>query len=232
MQRLPVPDDPNPYRVTSSRLLYDSPWIRLREDLFAHRGGAEGRYPVCGFRRTACGALTIDEDDSVALVGQWRHPLQAYSWEIIEGGGLECETPFETIRRELAEEAGLQASVWEPLLYSNLSNSSTDEEAFVFVARGLSPAPGGQRPDDEEELGLVFEPFRNCVQRVFTGEIADGLTIMALLAEQARRQGIGMPMDPSVQERFFLAPAGNPSEGRKMWDVANPLDISMVASLG
>jgi hypothetical protein len=53
---------------------------------------------------------------------------------------------------------------------------------------------------------------------VFAGEIADGLTIMALLAEQARRQGTGALMDPGVQERFFLAPAGNPSEGRKMWN--------------
>jgi 8-oxo-dGTP pyrophosphatase MutT (NUDIX family) len=177
---------------------------------------------VCGFRRTACGALAIDGDDRVALVGQWRHPLQAYSWEIIEGGGLERETPFDTIRRELAEEAGLQAGLWEPLLYSNLSNSSTDEEAFVFVAKDLSPAPGGQRPDDEEELELLFEPVQNCIQRVFAGEMTDGLTIIALLAEQARRHGADALMEQSVQERFFLAPADHPSEGRKRWNKMEP----------
>jgi 8-oxo-dGTP pyrophosphatase MutT (NUDIX family) len=218
MQRLPIPGDPDPYRVTSSRLVFDSPWIRLREDVFTHRGGAEGRYPVCGFRRTACGALAIDKDDRVALVGQWRHPLQAYSWEIIKGGGMEDETPFDAIRRELAEEAGLEAALWEPLLYANLSNSSTDEEAFVFVAKNLRPAAEGQRPDDEEELELLFEPFQNCIQRVFAGEMADGLTAMALLAEHARRQGVVTLMEPGVQERFFLAPANHPSEGRKRWD--------------
>jgi len=218
MQRLPVPGDPNPYSVTSSRLLFDSPWIRLREDIFTHRSGVEGRYPVCGFRRTACAALVIDKDDRVALVGQWRHPLQAYTWEIVEGGGLENETPLETIKRELAEETGLQAGLWEPLLYSNLSNSSTDEEAFVFVAKDLSPSLEGRHPDDEEELNLLFEPFQNCVRRVFAGELGDGLTMMAILAEHARRQGTVALMEPSVQERFFQAPANHPSEGRKWWD--------------
>jgi 8-oxo-dGTP pyrophosphatase MutT (NUDIX family) len=217
MQRLPVPCSPDPYRVTSSRLVFDGPWIRLREDVFTHRSGVEGRYPVCGFRRTACAALAIDKDDRVALVGQWRHPLQAYSWEIIEGGGLERETPFDAIRRELAEEAGLEAALWEPLLYANPSNSSTDEEAFAFVAKNLCLAAEGQHPDDEEELELLFEPFQSCIRRVFTGEIADGLTVMALLAEHARRQGIDAPMDPGVQERFFVAPADNPSEGGKHW---------------
>ncbi|MDR0499108.1 MAG: NUDIX hydrolase [Holophagales bacterium] len=220
MEKLPIPNDPDPYKVTSSKLLFDSPWIRLREDIFTHRNGAKGRYSICGFRRTACGVLALDEDDNVVLVGQWRHPLKCYSWEIIEGGGMEDETPFDTIKRELAEEAGLQASLWEPLLYSNLSNSSTDEEAFLFVAKDLSPAPEGAHPDDEEELAVMREPFQNCIQRVFTGEIADGLTLIALLAEHAKRAGKKSLMEPDLTERFFQTPANHPSNGRIQWDSA------------
>jgi len=162
MQGLPIPSDPNPYRVTSSRLIYDSPWIRLREDAFAHRGGAEGRYPVCGFRRTACGALALDEDDRVVLVGQWRHPLQAYSWEIVEGGGLEHETPFDTIRRELAEEAGLQADVWEPLLYSKRNSRRADRDG---ASGGAREAAGGGRVDGAEPPGAFFSGAREPSER-------------------------------------------------------------------
>jgi 8-oxo-dGTP pyrophosphatase MutT (NUDIX family) len=221
MEKLPIPNDPDPYKVTSSKLFFDSPWIRLREDTFTHRNGAKGRYSICGFRRTACAVLALDEDDNVVLVGQWRHPLKCYSWEIIEGGGMEDETPFDTIKRELAEETGLQAALWEPLLYSNLSNSSTDEEAFLFVAKDLSSAPDGSHPDDEEELAIIREPFQCCLQRVFTGEIADGLTVIALLAEHAKRAGIKSFIEPYLLERFFQTPANYPSNGRAEWDRIN-----------
>lgn len=214
---LPQPADPNPYSVLDRRPIFDSPWIRLREDRFRHRKGIEGRYPVCGFRRTACGVVALDDQDRVVLVGQWRYPLERYSWEIIEGGGEVNESPFDCIRRELAEEAGLQAEQWEPLAYANLTNSSTDEEAFLFLATGLSEAHGHE-PDEEEELGLHREPFGHCLSRVFSGEIADGMTQIALLALQARRSGVSAALAPAVMERFFQRPDQHPSAGRARWD--------------
>lgn len=213
---LPAPEHPNPYTVTGRELLFDSPWIRLREDRFRHRKGVDGRYPICGFRRTACGVLALDAQDRVVLVGQWRYPLEQYSWEIVEGGGEETESPFECIQRELGEEANLQAGLWEPLAYSNLSNSSTDEEAFLFLASDLSEVHG-HVPDEEEELCVHREPFEACLRRVLAGEIADGLTVIALLALQARRSDISQPLSPMLVERFFQRPAEQPSAGRARW---------------
>jgi len=213
---LPSPEHPNPYTVTSRELRFDSPWIRLREDRFRHRKGVEGRYPICGFRRTACGVLALDDQDRVVLVGQWRYPLEHYSWEIVEGGGEEQESPFECIQRELGEEASLKAALWEPLAYSNLSNSSTDEEAFLFLASELSEAQGHE-PDEEEELRVHREPFEACLRRALSGEIADGLTVIALLALQARRSGVSEPLDPALAERFFQCPGQHPSPGRARW---------------
>jgi 8-oxo-dGTP pyrophosphatase MutT (NUDIX family) len=164
----------------------------------------------------ACGVLALDEHDRVVLVGQWRYPLEQYSWEIVEGGGEAHESPFECIQRELAEEASLRAEVWEPLAYSNLSNSSTDEEAFLFLATGLSDAHGHE-PDDEEELHIHREPFEDCLRRALSGELADGLTVIALLALQARRSGVSQPLDPSLAERFFQRPAEHPSAGKARW---------------
>jgi 8-oxo-dGTP pyrophosphatase MutT (NUDIX family) len=213
---LPDPEHPNPYTVTNREMVFESPWIRLREDRFRHRKGVEGRYPICGFRRTACGVLALDDQDRVVLVGQWRYPLEQYSWEIVEGGGEEHESPFECIQRELGEEANLQAGLWEPLAYSNLSNSSTDEEAFLFLASDLSAAQGHE-PDAEEELRVHHEPFATCLRRVLSGEIADGLTVIALLALQARRSGVSEPLLPAFAERFFQRPAEHPSSGRARW---------------
>lgn len=213
---LPRPQQPNPYTTLDRRPIYDSPWIRVREDRFTHRRGAEGRYAVCGFHRTACGVLALDEADRVVLVGQWRYPLEVYSWEIPEGGGESHESPFEAVRRELAEEAGLQAAVWEPLCFFHPSNSSTEEESFLFLAMGLSPAEG-HHPEDDEELMLHREPFPACLRRVLAGEITDSLTVMALLALQARRSGIQADLDPALAERFFQRPDEHPSAGRARW---------------
>ena len=214
---LPRPEHPDPYTVLDRRFIYDSPWIRIREDRFRHRSGAEGRYAVCGFRRTACGVLALDDQDRAVLVGQWRYPLEAYSWEIPEGGGDAAESPFEAMGRELAEEAGLAAQVWEPLCFFQTSNSSTEEEAFLFLATGLRPAEG-HHPEDDEELTLHREPFADCLRRVLSGEITDSLTAMALLALQARRSGVGAELDLPLAERFFQRPQDHPSPGRARWD--------------
>ena len=216
---LPCPEHPDPYTVLDRRAVYDSPWIRVREDRFRHRRGAEGRYAVCGFRRTACGVLALDGEDQVVLVGQWRYPLEAYSWELPEGGGEPTESPFEAMRRELAEEAGLAAQVWEPLAYFHPSNSSTDEEAFLFLATGLSPAEG-HHPEDDEELQVRREPFADCVRRVLAGEIKDGLTVVALLALQARRTGMAPALEAALAERFFQRPGEYPTASSLRWQEA------------
>lgn len=216
MEPLPLPAKPDPYEVRSREAFYDCPWIRIRKDQFHHRAGAEGTYTVVGFHRSACGVLALDEQDRVVLVGQWRYPLERYSWELPEGGGEPDESPFDAMRRELAEEAGLQARIWEPLLYFNPSNSTTDEEAFLFLATGLTPAEGEAEAD--EELALHREPFADCLRRVMSGEIADSLTVVALLALQAKRAGIAEPMDADLAERFFQKPVDHPSEGRARWD--------------
>ncbi len=214
---LPRPAHLNPYTVTSRTTLYDCPWIRLREDRFTHRRGAVGLYAVCGFKRTACGVLALDEEDRVVLVGQWRYPLESYSWEIPEGGGNEDESPFECIRREFQEEAGLEAAIWEPLAFCHNSNSSTDEETFLFLASDLTALPGGHAPEEDEELMLHREPFEHCLSRVQSGEITDALTVVAILALQARRSGRNSPMSQALSERFFQRPAEHPSLGRARW---------------
>jgi 8-oxo-dGTP pyrophosphatase MutT (NUDIX family) len=214
---LPVPQDPNPFRVVDRTVLYANPWIRLREDRIEHRRGGKREYSVCGFQRTACGVLALDDQDRVVLVGQWRYPLEQYSWELPEGGGEIDESPFEAIRREMEEEAGLTADTWEPLSFFHTSNSSTDEETFLFLARDLHAAQGGAAPEDVEELACLREPFDQCIARVLRGEITDSLTVVALLTLQARRAGVATPLEASLAERFFQRPDQHPSAGRARW---------------
>ncbi len=60
-------------------------------------------------------AVALDEQDRVCLLRQFRHASQGWLWELPAGRIDAGELPFDTARRELAEEAGLQAVDWTDL---------------------------------------------------------------------------------------------------------------------
>src|SRR5918998_3074540 len=113
----------NPWLTVSSRRVYDNPWITIREDQVIRPDGEPGIYGVVHFKNIAVGVLAV-EGEFVYLVGQYRYPLDSYSWEIPEGGCPEGEDPLDAARRELEEETGLRARRWEKMGEAHLSNSA------------------------------------------------------------------------------------------------------------
>ena len=150
--------------------------------------GKTGIYGVVS-ARPATGVVTLDEEGRTTLVGQYRYPLDVYSWEIPEGGAEAGESPLEAARRELREEAGLVAERWEPLGGPvHLSNCFTAEVGHLFLARGLGPTAA--TPDGTEVLRVVTVPFREALARVDSGEITDAMSVIGIL-RAARRLGLG-----------------------------------------
>lgn len=157
----------------------DNPWFSVDHYRAVAPTGVDADYFVQGFKRFAVGALPLHEDGTVTLVGQWRFPFGAYSWEIPEGGAPTGEDPLDGAKRELREEAGLAAAVWRPILAMHLSNASSDEEAFGFLATDLAPAP--VEPDATEDLAVERVPFAHALRAAVTGHIRDAITVAMLL---------------------------------------------------
>ncbi len=177
---------PNPWRVLGSRPVYENPWISVREDEVVRPDGNPGIYGVIHYKNTAVGVLPV-EDGHVYLVGQYRYPLERYSWEIPEGGCPENEDPLQAARRELAEETGLRAEYWEKLGEADLSNSVADERAVWFLATGLSA--GEQQPEGTEVLGVRRVPLGEAVAMALDGRMRDALSQLALLGYALGRAG-------------------------------------------
>jgi 8-oxo-dGTP pyrophosphatase MutT (NUDIX family) len=177
----------NPWTTLASRPVYENPWIAVREDRVTRPDGSPGIYGVVHFKNTAVGVLPVDEQGRVWLVGQFRYPLGHYSWEIPEGGGHGDESPEDTARRELREETGLVAGLLERIAVSHLSNSVSDEVAYVYRATDLTPGPSA--PEGSERLEVRLVAWADAWSMLQRGEITDSMTVIALLHEAVRRAG-------------------------------------------
>ncbi len=168
----------SPWKTQGTRLVYENAWIKVREDEVVRPDGKPGIYGVVHFKNTAIGVLAIDDEDRIHLVGQYRYPVEVYSWEIPEGGCPEFEDPLDAAKRELVEETGLMASEWKKLGRSHLSNSVSDEEAIFYLAKGLKH--GSPSPEGTEQLTLKLVHFDEALNMVMRGEITDALSVLAI----------------------------------------------------
>jgi 8-oxo-dGTP pyrophosphatase MutT (NUDIX family) len=176
----------NPWRTLDSRRVYENPWISVREDRVIRPDGEPGIYGVVHYKNTAVGVLPVD-DDHVFLVGQYRYPLERYSWEIPEGGCPEDEDPLGAARRELREETGFEAGSWRRLGDAFLSNSVADEYAVWFLATDL--VAGVPQNEGTEVIGVRRVPLRDAVVMAMDGRITDALSILALTTYALERYG-------------------------------------------
>jgi ADP-ribose pyrophosphatase len=172
-------EEDNPWTTLERKEVYDNKWINVNEHQVINPSGGPGIYGIVHFKNLAIGVLPLDEDNNTWLVGQYRYALQAYSWEIPEGGGPLGLDPLDGAKRELLEETGLVATDWTEIQRMYLSNSVSDELAIIYVARGLTM--GIAEPEETEQLVVRKLPFEEAYQMVMDGRITDSMTVAAIL---------------------------------------------------
>lgn len=169
----------NPWTILREDIKYNNPWIQVTEYDVLNPKGGKGIYGKVHFKNLAIGIVALDDEKNICLVGQYRFPLNQYSWEIPEGGGPLGIDPLESAKRELLEETGLKASSWEKLLEMHLSNSVSDELGILYLATELTQHQA--MPEETEELVVKKLPFQQAFEMLERGEITDSLTVVALL---------------------------------------------------
>ena len=169
----------NPWKILSSRAEYDNPWISVTEYSVINPSGGKGIYGKVHFKNIAIGVLPLDKEFNTYLVGQFRFPVEQYSWEIPEGGGPFDADPLDSAKRELAEETGLISRNWTKLMEMHLSNSVSDEMAIIYLARDLEQYEAS--PEETEQLAVKKIPFEDVYRMVEEGSITDSITVAAVL---------------------------------------------------
>ena len=128
--------------------------------------------------------VPVLDDGRLLLIRQFRYPIQKYIYELPAGKLDSNQPPLETIKRELEEEAGFSAGSWVHECSFYTTPGISDEMIHLFTARELVPVR--QQLEEGEHITVQALEFEACLQKLLSGEITDGKTILGLLWYQRK----------------------------------------------
>lgn len=175
------------YRTLASREIFDGRVVRLRVDTVSMPGGGTADREICG-HDDAVAVVAVDEQDRVTLVRQYRHPVGERLWELPAGlCDVDGEDPADTGRRELVEEAGMEADRWRPVIEIVPSPGFSTERVHVFLATGLREVTRPPAADEESDMELARVPFEEAVEMILDGRMVNGIAVAGILAAREAR---------------------------------------------
>ena len=122
--------------------------------------------------------LALDAQNRVCLLRQYRHAIGEWIWELPAGVIESDEKPIATAKRELREEAGLEADEWRPLFSILPTPGFCNEELFLYRARHLRAV--GTTPNADEQIEVHWKPLEEVLKMAADGQVCDAKTIAAL----------------------------------------------------
>jgi 8-oxo-dGDP phosphatase len=186
------------FETASTETLYTGKIFSLRRDQVRMPGGnTAAREVLEHFGAVAIAAMR--DDQSIALVYQYRHTFGRRLWELPAGLlDLAGEAPHLTAARELEEEVGLKADTWQLLVDLDTAPGYSDESVRVYLATGLTDIGRPEAHDEEADMTMRWVPIEEAVRLVFSGEIVNSIAVAGILAAQAVSTGLAQPRSVDV----------------------------------
>jgi ADP-ribose pyrophosphatase len=175
-------DQPVDIPAISSRLIHKGMVWDLVSDTFDFNGDELTREYV---KHTgAVAVLTINDKDELLLMKQYRRPVGSFLMEFPAGLlDVPGETSLDCAKRELAEEANLQASDWEKLISFHATPGGNSETITIFVAKGLSDAASEYVTSGEEkDMPQSWVPINEALESVLSSKIKSPTAVVGIMA--------------------------------------------------
>ena len=183
-----------PIRTVSTKVVYENPWMRVREDAIERPGGRPGTYAVIEKPQAA---LVIPFDgEHLHLVGQWRYTVGRDALEFPQGALHEVDGAAgeQVARQELLEETGFVPGRLLPLGRFTFAVGMSNQWCDAFL--GLDLVPGEAQPEPEEEgllhqRAVTVDEFEDMIR---SGAVWDAASIAAwglVLLDPALRAAVG-----------------------------------------
>jgi 8-oxo-dGTP pyrophosphatase MutT (NUDIX family) len=172
----------NSWTVLDRTILYSNPWITVREDRVRQPDGEESPWGIVEMK-PGVSVLPIDDENNVYLVRVFRYTLGRDSVEAIAGGIDDGEPAEDCARRELKEEAGIEATEMIPLGQTDQLTEVVVSPNSLFLARGLSFGENGR--ESTEQMSVVKTPLDEALSWAMDGTITHAASL-ALIFKAAR----------------------------------------------
>jgi 8-oxo-dGTP pyrophosphatase MutT (NUDIX family) len=175
-------DNGDSWSVLDRTVLYSNPWITVREDLVRQPDGEESPWGIVEMK-PGVSVLPIDDAGNVYLVRVFRYTMGRDSIEAIAGGIDDGESVENCARRELKEEAGIEATEMIPLGQTDQLTEVVVSPNSLFLARGLSFGENEREPT--EQMRIVKTSLDEAVSWAMDGTITHAASL-ALIFKAAR----------------------------------------------
>jgi 8-oxo-dGTP pyrophosphatase MutT (NUDIX family) len=175
-----VPDGSGPViEQTSTRVVYETPHMRVREDGIRRPDGSTGTYSYV--EKPDFALIIPAENGGFHLVEQYRYPVRMRCWEFPQGtlpGMAVADDPEQLAREELRQETGLTASVLRHLGHLHCAHGLVSQGFDVFVATGLTPGTP-ELEIEEQDLRSRWFGRSEVEAMIRRGGITDDSTLAA-----------------------------------------------------
>lgn len=162
--------------------MYESKIVACYKDTLETPDGREVVYDLVKHKSGGgAGILIVDDLEYTYLVRQYRNTIDAENLEIPAGVySYPGESGEQCACREAEEETGF---IPEKVFHVNNAVSSIgayDEKTDIYI--GIQLKRGKQHLDATEFVEIVHIPMEKAREMIYTGEIVDSKTIIAILA--------------------------------------------------
>jgi 8-oxo-dGTP pyrophosphatase MutT (NUDIX family) len=174
---------PDPWRTLESVQWLVSPWLALRQDRVLTHTKDEIGYTYIEHPGSVL-VVPCTCRGKILLLRQYRYPTHSWYWECpagsMEQDGERLESAEEAVRRELYEEMGATCEQLQLMGCFSTNNSMSNEVCSIFFASDVAVGQPAH-PERSELLYTVAVSYQQARDMARKGEIADGLSALALL---------------------------------------------------
>ena len=173
------PTKDKPIVALSSRIAYETPWIKIQQDETLRAGNQKGIYDFVDTDDSVV-ICALNEQKELYIIYTYSYPTNSWSWQL-PGGGSDGEPALEAAKRELYEETGTTASSYQTLGNLIVCSGLLKERMGVVVATDLTI---GKQPEEADDIDVItegkFVSLSEIHDMIQKEEICDSQSISAL----------------------------------------------------
>ncbi len=169
--------------LLESQRLYQGRVVNVDQDTVRFPDGSIGELDMVRHPGAAAVVPFLDDpaspDPRVLLIHQFRHAANGLLWEVPAGTLEPGEPPDACARRELSEEAGMEAGKLVRLTTIFTTPGFTDERIHLYLATGLSPVALAR--EEDEFITVHVKRWSEVGKMIRSGRIKDGKSLCSLM---------------------------------------------------